>query len=74
MGSGQFPNAGYGYAAYQRNLKYMDTNSTIYNFQGYAFTTNANCYDISWGTNPAWGSSIYFGGAGYSAQCPLPPG
>ncbi len=70
MGSGQFPNAGYGYAAYQRNLKYLDTNFALHDFFGSTITTNPNCYDIAWGTNPAWGTSIYFGGPGYSSICP----
>jgi hypothetical protein len=73
MGSGQFPSAGTGYAAYQRNVQYMDTTSTITHFPfspGWPVVTNANCYNIAWGTNPAWGSSLYFGGPGHSSICP----
>ncbi len=71
MGSGQFPSAGYSYAAYQRNLIYMDTAGTVHPYTGgYESITNANCYNLTWGTNTAWSSSIYFGGPGYSAICP----
>ncbi len=70
MGSGQFPSAGFGNAAYQRNLIYMDTVGTIHPFAGWGTITNANCYNIASGTDPTWGYSIYFGGPGYSAICP----
>lgn len=72
MGSGQFSTDGYLYAAYQRNLEYMDLNGVIQNFSHtYEDVTNSGCYSLTEGTTPNWGSSFYFGGPGYnSASCP----
>ena len=65
MGSGQFSSAGYGRAAYQRNAKYMGLNGTIYNVGAVQpIVTTPACYTLTPGSNPAWGSSFYFGGPG----------
>ncbi len=71
MGSGQPPNAGYGYAAYQRNLKYMNLSGTVLDFPAVTYMTNPGCYDAALTTTSGWGSAFYFGGPGYSPTlCP----
>lgn len=71
MGSGAFPNAGYSNAAYQRNLKYMDLNGVVRAVTSTDVrVTNSNCYTLTEGTNPSWGTSFYFGGPGFNgASC-----
>lgn len=72
MGSGYFPARGFGYAAFQRGLKYIDTSNYLVNATGLTPTrTDFYCYDIalkfSW--DAAWGNYFYFGGSGYNTDC-----
>jgi len=71
MGSGHFPDEGYGKASYFRNIQYVDVNGK-FNDVGQNLgpsETKSSCYstDIKGGNN---GTEFYFGGPGYSAQCP----
>jgi hypothetical protein len=68
MGSGQWAgNAGFGRAAYQRQIFYVDT---TYASQWANLTPqqpSPNCYNLSgpiWGGNQIWGIYFYFGGPG----------
>jgi hypothetical protein len=67
MGSGHFPPAGYGFAAYQRNAVYLTnsgsvaTNATL----NYA-RSNANCWDIAPTSQPGWATAFFVGGGGYN--------
>lgn len=71
MGSGSFPSGGYKYTAYQRNLKYIDSQSAVHDFsKTVSYIDNTSCYNITTGTDTTWGSSIYFGGPGKSTSCP----
>ncbi|MFF1819608.1 neprosin family prolyl endopeptidase [Kribbella sp. NPDC058245] len=67
MGSGAFPAAGWGNAAYMRNLQYQsDEGGTMTGLQGVPQVTNAAAYDITTdftGTT-GWGSNFYWGGPG----------
>lgn len=74
MGSGHNPTFGYGfgYAAYQRNIKYVnlsgaDTEPTLTEN-----VNNADCYGFDAGASgSSWGTYFYFGGDGYhSTRCP----
>lgn len=76
MGSGAFPRAGYGAAMYQRGLKYMTLAGSVVDYPAatsYRSVTNAACYDITMHSDAFWGGYIFFGGPGYSAQCPRRP-
>ena len=74
MGSGQFPGAWFGKAAYQRLLRYNYTTTTNPNIVWYTNATgltpsrsDAACYDISYyNGDPNWGSYFFFGGPGYN--------
>lgn len=67
MGSGRFPSEGKNYAAYQRNMKYIDTTNTYRTVTLTTSRTDAYCYDITMTSGDAsWGTYILFGGPGYS--------
>lgn len=72
MGSGAFASEGWRRAAYQRNLRYMDTSGVVHDFVagGGQNVTNPNCYSISSGTDSVWGTYMYFGGPGLGPNCP----
>ncbi len=79
MGSGPFPNGGFGwpwsgwsYAAYIRNIAYYDLNRYYQNatLPG-THVEYPNCYD-QWQqsvNDPAYGDTIYFGGPGLNLDC-----
>jgi hypothetical protein len=71
MGSGAYPSAGYGFAAYQSTLWYFNTPTTALHATGITpMRDNAFCYDISpifYDAN--WGAYFYFGGPGYNINC-----
>jgi len=71
MGSGRWPSAGFGYAAYHRALKYVDTSNYYRNASSLNATrTDLDCYDISLrSSSGSWGNYFYFGGPGYNASC-----
>jgi hypothetical protein len=71
MGSGRWPSEGYGYAAYQRTLKYVDTTSSYRDPSSLTATrTDRECYDIGLyhAADPV-GWYFYFGGSGYNTNC-----
>ena len=72
MGSGYWPYQGYGYAAYQRALRYIDTSYTYQKATGLsASRTDRECYDIELhSSSGSWGEYFYFGGSGHNANCP----
>jgi len=71
MGSGGFPSAGFGYAAYQRALRYVDLTRTYRIPSLTATRTDSYCYDIAMRTSSstAWNPYFYFGGSGYNTNC-----
>jgi hypothetical protein len=78
MGSGRFPTEGYQYAAYIRQLKYVDTNNVSQDSTGLTKGTsdtngvdNSTYYDLilSSSTDPNWLQYFYFGGP----EGPPPP-
>lgn len=74
MGSGYFPNTGYGYAAYQRSLRYIEPHGdygTWRNATGLTERrTDSDCYDVELHSASNWGEYFYFGGMGYNGLCP----
>ena len=71
MGSGHFPADGFGYAAYQRQIRYITTGNAWATRPALtASRTDADCYDISvQSSSGAWERYFYFGGPGYWAHC-----
>lgn len=72
MGSGHWPYETFAYAAYQRNIKYVDVSNYYRNATGLSPShTNNMCYDIDlYETTGSWGVYFYFGGSGYNTYCP----
>lgn len=68
--SGDYPSAGFGRAAYQRNLIYFDTPLSVAVPRLNPMRDNPYCYDISpIKDTPAWGKHFFFGGPGYNTSC-----
>ncbi len=70
MGSGYQPANGFGYAAYQRTIRYVNT-SNVYSTPSLTESrTKSACYDIDVGTSTGtWKTYFYFGGEGYGTGC-----
>lgn len=71
MGSGRWPYEDFRWAAYQRSVRYVDTE----NFYRYAsdlnpIVTDAKCYDLEKGSSSgSWEEYFFFGGSGYNTEC-----
>ncbi|KAI5336883.1 hypothetical protein L3X38_016152 [Prunus dulcis] len=73
MGSGHFPDEGFGKASYVRNVQYMDDSSPL-TFKDPAglltYATKPSCYNlIVKDKTPNMGIHFYYGGPGFSAAC-----
>ena len=71
MGSGHFPGDGFGYAAYQRQIRTITTGN-VWNIRPAltADRTDADCYDIAiHSSSDSWERYFYFGGPGNNAHC-----
>ncbi|MCP4386139.1 MAG: neprosin family prolyl endopeptidase [Hyphomicrobiales bacterium] len=71
MGSGHYPGDGFGYAAYQRQIRYITTNN-VWGVRPSLTDTrsDSDCYDISVANSSgSWERYFYFGGGGYWAHC-----
>ena len=74
MGSGHFPGEGLNKAAMLFNLGYIDNSGALRDAEGLTpYATKPSCYDMRSGDKGdryRFGVHFYFGGPGYSAQCP----
>ncbi|ONK75369.1 uncharacterized protein A4U43_C03F16110 [Asparagus officinalis] len=71
MGSGHFPDEGFGKASYFRNIQIVDGSNKLRAPNGVStFTEQSNCYDVQNGNNGDWGNYFYFGGPGKNPNCP----
>jgi hypothetical protein len=72
MGSGNYPSGGWKWAAYQSNIRYVNTGYAYADPTLFATRDNAHCYDISLTNNSGtnWGDYFYFGGPGRNGSCP----
>jgi hypothetical protein len=72
MGSGYKPADGFGYAAYQRTIRYVNTSNFYTTPSLTEWRANAACYDIDSGYDSgSWKTYVYLGGEGYnSSTCP----
>lgn len=71
MGSGAFPYLGWRKAAFQRSLRYVDTNNYYRKATGLSASVSDRwCYDIDLkNSTGSWGAYFYFGGSGYNTYC-----
>jgi len=71
MGSGAFSSSWYHYAAYVRDIKYIDTSNTWQVPTSLSeYETDSNCYDATVGSESSvWGYYLFFGGTGYNSSC-----
>ncbi|KAD3068988.1 hypothetical protein E3N88_36868 [Mikania micrantha] len=71
MGSGHFPEEGFGKSSYFRNVQIVDGSNSLRAPKDIdTFTEQPNCYDVQTGKNDGWGSYIYYGGPGRNPNCP----
>nr|XP_043613332.1 uncharacterized protein LOC122585277 [Erigeron canadensis] len=71
MGSGHFPNEGFGKAAYARNLEIVNEDNTLNPVPNLkAIADKPNCYGVKSGYSKTWGNYIFFGGPGNNPNCP----
>lgn len=72
MGSGHWPSEGFGSAAYQRAVRYVDTSNFYQRATGLSTSvTNDDCYDLSLSSSSgSWEEYFYFGGSGFNSGCP----
>jgi len=71
MGSGYMPSYGFRWAAYQRSIRYVDTNNFYRQASGMStYVSDTDCYDIKLNSSSgSWEQYFYFGGWGYNSQC-----
>lgn len=73
MGSGHFPEEGYGRASYFRNLQIINGSNALVTPPPdtiQTFSDHPNCYGILFGNNADWGDYFYYGGPGKNPKCP----
>ncbi|EXC46297.1 hypothetical protein L484_001292 [Morus notabilis] len=71
MGSGRFPDEGFGKASYFRNIQIVDGSNNLRDPKDIGtYTEQPNCYDVKTGKMGDWGSYFYYGGPGRNANCP----
>ncbi|KAL8262498.1 hypothetical protein R6Q59_023847 [Mikania micrantha] len=71
MGSGYFPQQGFGKASYIRNIQTVDESNTLRTPESLqTYSPENSCYDIVMGMNDNSGSQFFFGGPGLNPNCP----
>ncbi|XP_031473677.1 uncharacterized protein LOC116246111 [Nymphaea colorata] len=71
MGSGHFPDEGFGKASYFRNIQIVDSSNNLRAPKDIGtFTEQSSCYDVQNGNNGEWGNYFYYGGPGKNPNCP----
>ncbi|KAJ6837608.1 uncharacterized protein M6B38_119755 [Iris pallida] len=70
MGSGRFPEEGFGKSSYFRNVQVVDGSNNLRAPKGIgAFTEQSNCYNVQNGHSDDWGNFFYYGGPGKNPNC-----
>ncbi|KAL5196689.1 hypothetical protein ABZP36_000201 [Zizania latifolia] len=71
MGSGHFPEEGFGKASYFKNIQVVDSSNQLKELRDVTtFTEQPSCYDMQYDNNGDWGSYFYYGGPGKNSNCP----
>ncbi|KAF8094586.1 hypothetical protein N665_0359s0028 [Sinapis alba] len=70
MGSGHFPDEGFGKASYFRNLEIVDSDNSLVPVHDIKILAeNTECYDIKSSYSNEWGTYFYYGGPGFNPTC-----
>ncbi|MED6200548.1 hypothetical protein PIB30_086224 [Stylosanthes scabra] len=71
MGSGHFPDEGFGKASYFKNIQIVDGENKLRapNDLG-VYTEQDSCYNVKTGSADDWGNYFYYGGPGRNPNCP----
>uniref|UniRef100_A0A1J3D8P3 Neprosin PEP catalytic domain-containing protein n=1 Tax=Noccaea caerulescens TaxID=107243 RepID=A0A1J3D8P3_NOCCA len=70
MGSGHFPDEGFGKASYFRNLEIVDSDNSLVPVRDVKILAeNTECYDIKSSYSNEWGTYFYYGGPGFNPRC-----
>jgi len=71
MGSGHFPGDGFGFAAYQRQIRYITPGNVWGTYPSLTDTrSDKDCYDIKVNSSSGgWERYFYFGGPGFNSNC-----
>ncbi|PIN25171.1 hypothetical protein CDL12_02114 [Handroanthus impetiginosus] len=71
MGSGHFPDEGFGKASYVRNMQIVDGSNNLRAPKDIGiFTEQSSCYNVQLGKTGEWGNYFYYGGPGRNPNCP----
>ncbi|KAF7076579.1 hypothetical protein CFC21_081209 [Triticum aestivum] len=71
MGSGHFPEEGFGKASYIKNIHVVDSFDNLEPLSDVqVIATQKNCYNAENGFSSDMGTYIYYGGAGKNSNCP----
>ncbi|KAI4323318.1 hypothetical protein L6164_022933 [Bauhinia variegata] len=71
MGSGHFPEEGFGKASYFKNIQIVDGENKLRAPKDLGiYTEQPNCYNVQTGNAGDWGNYFYYGGPGRSSNCP----
>ncbi|GMP42079.1 hypothetical protein CsSME_00011942 [Camellia sinensis var. sinensis] len=74
MGSGHFPEEGFGKASYIKNIQIVDGSSNLSAPIGVSTRVEqSNCYNVQTGKSSDWGNYIYYGGPGRNPNCSIIP-
>jgi hypothetical protein len=70
MGSGHFPEEGFGKASYIRNIQVVGSSNILKSPDNMdLLSSQQGCYNVQNGTNRNWGTYIYYGGPGKNPNC-----
>ncbi|XP_048573942.1 uncharacterized protein LOC125554424 [Triticum urartu] len=71
MGSGHFPNEGFGKASHIKNIQVVNSSNCLNPPRDVGLITEQNnCYNVQSGNYGDWGTYIYYGGPGNNPNCP----
>ncbi|EEF30664.1 conserved hypothetical protein [Ricinus communis] len=71
MGSGHFPEEGFGKSGYFKNIQIVDgSNKLRVPKDTDTFTEQPNCYNVQIGNDGDWGNYFFYGGPGRNPNCP----
>ncbi|MFS9531606.1 neprosin family prolyl endopeptidase, partial [Klebsiella pneumoniae] len=65
MGSGHFPEEGFGKSTYIKNIQLVDSSNSLKFPNGVVLLAErSSCYNVQNGAHSDWGTYIYYGGPG----------
>ncbi|XP_050218736.1 uncharacterized protein LOC126669333 [Mercurialis annua] len=71
MGSGHFPELGFGKSGYFKNIEIVDASNNLRAPKDIGiFTEQSDCYDVQTGHDGDWGNYFFYGGPGRNSNCP----